>query len=270
MRQKLHIPAERDGILWRYAHAASANRSHTHAELEFNLVTRGSGTYLLGNRRYRIHHGDLLWLFPSQEHVLIDQSPDFAMWIAVFRRKTIRRAATDAASHQLLRRSLQGDACRRLNQNDLRRTEELFTDLLAAEERADLYNAGISYILLHAWLCFERAANVTVEDVHPAVERAARLIRDQPASVSLDALSHHAGLSPARLSRLFKRQTGFALTEFRNRQRLERFLHLYGAGQRQTMLDAALEAGFGSYPQFHRIFRRLMGCSPAEYRRNLD
>jgi AraC-like DNA-binding protein len=32
------------------------------------------------------------------------------------------------------------------------------------------------------------------------------------------------------------------------------------------MLAAALEAGFGSYPQFHRIFRRVMGCSPGEYR----
>jgi AraC-like DNA-binding protein len=33
------------------------------------------------------------------------------------------------------------------------------------------------------------------------------------------------------------------------------------------MLDAALEAGFGSYPQFHRIFKRVMGRSPGKYRR---
>jgi AraC-like DNA-binding protein len=33
------------------------------------------------------------------------------------------------------------------------------------------------------------------------------------------------------------------------------------------MLDAALEAGFGSYPQFHRVFKRVIGCSPGSYRR---
>ena len=38
------------------------------------------------------------------------------------------------------------------------------------------------------------------------------------------------------------------------------------------MLDAALEAGFGSYPQFHRVFKRVIGCSPAKHhtRRQAD
>jgi AraC-like DNA-binding protein len=66
---------------------------------------------------------------------------------------------------------------------------------------------------------------------------------------------------------LFKQQTGVALVDFRNRQRVERFLQIYGTGQRLTMLDAALEAGFGSYPQFHRVFKRVIGCSPGRYRR---
>lgn len=33
------------------------------------------------------------------------------------------------------------------------------------------------------------------------------------------------------------------------------------------MLEAALAAGFGSYPQFHRVFKRVVGCSPVDYRR---
>jgi transcriptional regulator GlxA family with amidase domain len=80
-------------------------------------------------------------------------------------------------------------------------------------------------------------------------------------------LAHRSGLSASRLSRLFKEQTGFALVDFRNRQRISRFLEIYGTGQRQTMLNAAMDAGFGSYPQFHRVFRQVMGSSPAEYRR---
>ncbi len=87
------------------------------------------------------------------------------------------------------------------------------------------------------------------------------------AEKSLSSLAQEAGLSSARLSRLFKAQTGFAMVDFRNRIRIERFLQLYGTGQRHTMLDAALESGFGSYPQFHRVFTRAMGLSPGEYRR---
>lgn len=270
MRQRLHIPNALDGSLWRYGNAASANRRHTHAELEFNLVTRGSGTYLVGNRRYGIRRGDLLWLFPAQEHVLIEQSAEFEMWIAVFRRKAVKRAATDADSLALLRPSLEGEACRRVTQDDLARLEELFAEIAGCHKQAGLFNSGLGYALLHSWQCFQRAAGVAVRDVHPAVERAARLIRDEKDSLSLNEMARRSGLSPARLSRLFKQQTGFAMADFRNRKRMERFVEIYGTGQRHTMLDAALEAGFGSYAQFHRIFRRNMGCSPGEYRRKIS
>jgi AraC-like DNA-binding protein len=52
---------------------------------------------------------------------------------------------------------------------------------------------------------------------------------------------------------------------------MQRFLEQYEAqrktGRALTLLEAAFEAGFGSYPQFHRVFRQLAGCSPAEYQR---
>ena len=104
-------------------------------------------------------------------------------------------------------------------------------------------------------------------DVHPAVEKAARLIRSDPGALRLVELARRSGLSPSRLSRLFKRQTGIAWVDFRNRERIKRFLNMYGAGQRHNVLEAALEAGFGSYPQFHRVFRRVMGCTPAFHRK---
>jgi transcriptional regulator GlxA family with amidase domain len=104
--------------------------------------------------------------------------------------------------------------------------------------------------------------------VHPAVEIAARLIQHETEPLRVDELAHRAGLSACHLSRLFHAQTGVTLIDFRNRQRLERFLHLYGQGRRMNMLEAATHAGFGSYAQFHRVFKRLMGYAPAEYRRN--
>ncbi len=266
MRQRLHLPAKLDGLVWRYGNAASSNRRHNHAELELNVVSGGIGTYLLGNRRYRIRRGDLLWLLPGQEHVLIEQSADFNMWIAVFRRNAVKHTATDTSSLALLQKAWEREACRRLRHDDLRRLEDLFAELVDGDAPPDLLNAGLGYALLQAWRSFDRAAGIPMRDVHPAVERAARIIRNEAEALPLDELAHRAGLSSSRLSRLFKEQTGFALTDFRNRNRMERFLEIYGSGQRQTMLSAALDAGFGSYAQFHRIFRRMNGQSPREYR----
>jgi AraC-like DNA-binding protein len=240
---------------------------HHHAELEFNLVTRGAGLYLLAGRKYQIRRGDLLWLFPAQEHLLVEQSPDFEMWIGVAKPRTVRRIAIDSNARVLQRANPAGEYCRRLPQPGLAGLETLIAGVASLREHPGLFNAGLGYALLAAWHQFERAADVPIHDVHPAVERAARLIRDKSNTLGLDELARLSGLSAPRLSRLFKQQTGIALVDFRNRQRVEKFLALYGTGQRLTMLDAALESGFGSYPQFHRVFKRVMGCSPGDYRR---
>jgi AraC-like DNA-binding protein len=271
MLQRLKLPSSLDGMAWRYANPAGANRRHHHAELELNLVTRGTGTYLLGSRHYQIRRGDLLWLFPTQEHVLIEQTPDFQMWIVVFRRRLIKRSAVDAASLPLQQRSFSGDTCRRLRQQDLVRFEELFAQLEDAAGEPGLLNTGLAYALLHAWKCFDRAGEVPVRNVHPAVERTARLLISGENNSSLPQLARRASLSPSRLSRLFKQQTGLSIVEFRNRRRMQRFLDRYelerNIGRQSTLLNAALDAGFGSYPQFHRVFRQVAGCSPAEYQR---
>jgi AraC-like DNA-binding protein len=86
--------------------------------------------------------------------------------------------------------------------------------------------------------------------------------------MSLPELARRSFLSASRLSRLFKQQTGVSLATYRNRQRLDRFLACYDGRGTRTLLDAALEAGFGSYAQFHRVFKALTGRRPSQHRRS--
>lgn len=239
---------------------------HRHAELELNLITAGSGLYLLESRKYEIRRGDLLWLFPAQEHVLVEQSPDFEMSIGVLKPEAIRRITSNDEAKVLREKNPAGNFCRRLAQPALIRLEKVFSEIVASQDRPGLFNAGLAYAFLSAWQQYQQAVDVPVQDVHPAVEKAARLIRHESNLLGLQELATRAGLSAHRLSRLFKQQTGVALVDFRNRQRVEKFLQIYGTGQRRTMLDAALEAGFGSYAQFHRVFKRVTGRSPGKHR----
>jgi AraC-like DNA-binding protein len=73
-------------------------------------------------------------------------------------------------------------------------------------------------------------------------------------------------ISLSRLSRVFKAEMGMSLVEYRNRLRLDRFSVLLDRG-RTNLLEAALAAGFGSYAQFHRVFRALRHVTPREYLR---
>ncbi|MCK6471312.1 MAG: AraC family transcriptional regulator [Planctomycetes bacterium] len=264
----MNLPSGFDGRLWRYVERGVAHPMHRHAELEFNFVVRGRARYLLGDRRYDIGRHALIWLFPGQEHILVDRARDLEMWIAVFRPALVKRTARGAVARTLRAANPPGYFCRSLSEAAARSLGALCASVAAAEEDAVRCNLGLGYALLEAWTAFGAAREGAGGlDVHPAVERAAWILRDRSDLPDLEGLAAEAGLSPSRLSRIFKEQMGVPLAAFRNRCRLDRFLALYGEGRRTTMLAAALDAGFGSYPQFHRIFRRMMGVSPADYRR---
>jgi AraC-like DNA-binding protein len=73
-------------------------------------------------------------------------------------------------------------------------------------------------------------------------------------------------ISLSRLARVFKAELGMSLVAYRNRLRMERFSSLVDQGH-TNLLDAALAAGFGSYAQFHRVFRALGRGTPREFLR---
>jgi AraC-like DNA-binding protein len=233
---------------------------HTHAELELNLVVGGSARYLVGPRRYDLGPGTLVWLFPGQDHVLVDQSAGYAMWIALFTPGLV--AAVDPPA-VLAEAEPAGHFCRTLPRAEAAGLAALLAAIAGAD--APRANAGLGYLLHSAWASFTAAEAATAgAAVHPAVEHAARVLRDE--SLPLPQLAARVGLSPSRLSRVFRQQTGVSVTDFRNRQRIARFRRIYGGG-RTTLTDAALRAGFGSYPQFHRVHTALTGEPPRAARR---
>jgi AraC-like DNA-binding protein len=264
----LGIRAGLDGRVVRHTVGDVRPRAHRHAELELNLVVRGTASYLLGDRRYALTPGTLTWLFPGQDHLLVDESSDHELWWAVFRPALVARIATTEQARPLLEADPAGQFSRRLDSDRVRRLGALFHEVRVAETVDDvLANSGLAYLLSFAWRALLDSADVVEGvDLHPAVETVARMLRADSDAGDLTALARAAGLSPSHLSRSFKEQTGVSITRFRNQQRLQRFLLIYGRGRRTTALAAALEAGFGSYAQFHRVFREQTGRTPSELR----
>lgn len=236
---------------------------HRHDELEANFVVQGRATYLLNGRRYEMRPRDLLWLFPEQDHLLLEQDAGFGMWIMVWKPEAIRGVCTSAKNKTLLGGNPAGSFHRRLSDSSARKLNSLLENILLDDP--DYLNAGLLHALVCAWHEFQQASSASPgEELHPSIERVARLLRDGNES-GLEDLAHEVGLSPGHLSRLFKKQTGLTVPDFRNRQRLDIFFRLYGRGRQRTLSQAALAAGFGSYPQFHRVFKELTGQSPAEF-----
>lgn len=268
----LQLAPEAWGRAWFHGEQARwQRRVHRHAELEVNLVVAGRASYLVDEARYDLGRGTVIWLHPGQDHVLVNDTPDYQMWLGVWRPTAVSAVCRGDGSRGLTLDRPAGLFCKVLPEGAVEELERLWSRVVGSAEAVDRYNAGLAHLLMECWAAFESVGSAGAgggAGVHPAVERAARLLRDEADPVGIDAIAEHAGLSPSQLSRVFKRQMGLSITEYRQRQCLQRFFAAWGSGGgRLDTMGAALAAGFGSYPQFHRVFKRHMGCGPAEHRR---
>jgi AraC-like DNA-binding protein len=96
-----------------------------------------------------------------------------------------------------------------------------------------------------------------------------RLVRRALAAIEQDAgvrgqdLAREFGISPGHLARIFKTELGVSLVEYRNRLRLRSFFGHVEQGE-ANLIRAAHAAGFGSYAQFHRVYRQFLGGTPRD------
>jgi AraC-like DNA-binding protein len=100
----------------------------------------------------------------------------------------------------------------------------------------------------------------------PLLQKIEGVLREmQDRSISVRELAERVSLSPCHFCKVFKKQTGLTFTEYRARLRIERAQTLL-ENPHVRISEAAFEAGFDSIQYFNRVFRRMVGCSPSEYR----
>ena len=98
-----------------------------------------------------------------------------------------------------------------------------------------------------------------------AVQRVKAMMADDPqARLSIDDLAATAGLSPYHFIRVFRQTVGLTPHAYLVQLRVETAKRLLGRGQ--SVVAAALAAGFADQSHLTRHFRRLLGITPGQYR----
>ncbi len=82
---------------------------------------------------------------------------------------------------------------------------------------------------------------------------------------SLTKMARVAELSEYHFSRMFKRATGLAPSQYFIRLRMSRARHLLLETDR-SIIDIGLEVGYSSPSHFSQVFRREVGVAPSNYR----
>ncbi|MDN3017525.1 AraC family transcriptional regulator [Paenibacillus sp. BSR1-1] len=125
------------------------------------------------------------------------------------------------------------------------------------------------YLLRALCLSLERAAGETVPTFHHpyTVTRMMRYIEEHATlSFRVEDVARHAGLSVSRSVHLFKSSVGKTMIEYMQEIRLSAAIEQMKYTT-MTLEQIAINCGFGTYPYFHKVFKKKYGMSPGTYRR---
>lgn len=103
---------------------------------------------------------------------------------------------------------------------------------------------------------------------NPIVTEACGYIREHLGEeLTLEIVARHVHVSPAYLSRLFKRETGCPFNAYVSQRRVQRAAQLLETPYKIT--EIAGMAGFENAKYFSQVFRRYTGKTPQQYRQEL-
>jgi AraC-like DNA-binding protein len=247
-------------------------RWHFHTEMELTLFREGFGTRFVGDHIGSFEAGDLVLLGSKLPHYWHTRGhsgglsvqwhfpEDHPFW--AFPEMLPLRTLFDQSGHGL-----------RLSGLTASRVSALMNDMVCAQsvERLSLLLRVLA--LIDAAPAKERIqlsvrsfAHTAESHYQQAISRSLRhVIAHFREPVRLEEVLQISGLSRPTFARQFKKHSGKTLSEFLNHLRLQ-------AACRELVesdlgvLEIALGCGFTQVSFFNRLFRRLLKCSPTEYR----
>lgn len=103
----------------------------------------------------------------------------------------------------------------------------------------------------------------------PVIARAKRYIEENQAEdLSLGEVAKSVNTSTFYFCKMFKKATGLHFTEYVSRVRIEKAKNLL-LNPNLRVSEVAFEIGFQSLTHFNRVFKKIVGQSPTEYREQL-
>ncbi len=229
---------------------------HFHAEGQMVLLLAGRRVVERDGADHCLEAGELLWVAPGAVH-------------------TSRAADGEAGGsahflHAYLppgllpRLSVEPPAARqRLAEGARRRSSRLLDTLRHAEDEARALSALTLLFGLARGKGAAAADDPEADD--PAWRARAYLDRHFDGEVTLEAVAAAAGLSRFQLVRVFARRFGLTPHAWLLRRRVNHAKALLRAGVAPA--EAALASGFADQSHMGLHFRRLVGLTPAAYRR---
>ncbi|WP_139993761.1 helix-turn-helix transcriptional regulator [Paenibacillus paridis] len=248
---------------------------HYHDYYELYYMLSGQRIYFIRDRSYSIEQGDLVFIHKHELHKTM-QTGDAAheRFVIHFDDAMIGRLAGIHAD-LLLSPFRQASPILRLPRQEQLAVDQLMRRMLAEiRDRpagCELYPPhAITELLLLAARYMEKHEPAPPHHATPMHAKISEIIRYINAHfgepLRLNGLAGQFFISPYYLSRMFKKITGFAFSDYVILTRIKEAQRLLRETS-SSITDIAASVGFDNFSHFGKTFKKITRLSPREYRK---
>ena len=247
-------------------------RSHWHREFEIIRVMRGVFNLHLNNCEYTLEGGDIIFAPGTCLHSGVPKNCVYECFVfdagmlCANKNLVIGEFFSSIANSRA--------SFKNLIDRDDTEIHTLISHLsYAMTKKEALYELDVYSILYKFFSHLYNKGYITLKEkssINKQTEAILGLIdwieKNFTEQISLDTLSQVSGFTKKYLCRIFKEYTSKTPIEYINELRIENAASVMSR-QGATITDAAFESGFNDLSYFCKIFKRVKGISPGQYKK---
>ena len=253
--------------------------NHKHSDFEFSYIVSGRGIYALRDGACSIQKGDVFLFGANQVHCITDAGAEEPM--VLFNVQFESRLIWSPLSNLLHEKYLQlfNGKCERLD-SSAPSTERIANQMkrIMVENaqkdvgyqlmiKAHLYEI-IGELVRGCGVCFEDASDGARRKSLLGMDRAMNYINEHlDVPLSLEEIASVAGFTRTYFSGVFTELNGLTTWDYITIRRIERSCDLLRTTD-LPIIEVAERCGYSNLSNFNRMFLRIVGSSPSQYRKS--
>lgn len=253
---------------------------HYHPEIEITYIKKGSMHYRVNNQSFHLKEGDIIFCNSNALHSGEMEHQEDCSYIPItFDPKLIYGFFQSTICTKYVEPVIQNLAVCAMHIDYTESWHETFRkkmlEVIALDkEKPDFYELDISIQMQIMWrLLVEHLPHQPLPAASDLTEyeRIRKILsyieQNYMNPITLAEVAEHIHLCESECTRLFKRHMNTTLFSFLQEYRIERSLEYLST--HESISNIAGKTGFSDSNYYSKVFSKIKGCSPREYRKNL-
>mgnify|MGYP004726665583 FL=1 len=253
---------------------------HYHPEIEITYIKKGSMHYRVNNQSFHLKEEDIIFCNSNALHSGEMEHQEDCSYIPVtfdpkliygFFQSTICTKYVEPVVQNLAVCAMHIDYTESWHETFRKKMLEVIT---LDKEKPDFYELDISIRMQIMWrLLVEHLPHQPLPAASDLTEyeRIRKILsyieQNYMYPITLAEVAEHIHLCESECTRLFKRHMNTTLFSFLQEYRIERSLEYLST--HESISNIAGKTGFSDSNYYSKVFSKIKGCSPREYRKNL-